>query len=59
MKKITYIGALPSGHIEHEGKRYPFKRGETIEVPESLAAAKYRQEPNDWRAESQETKKDK
>jgi hypothetical protein len=53
MKKIVYIGALPSGHVEHGGKRYPFKRGEAVEVPDEVEAIKSKQEPNDWREEFQ------
>ena len=49
MKKITYIGPIPEGHIEHDGRVYRFKRGTEIEGPEAVAIAKEYQEPNEWR----------
>lgn len=47
--KITYIGALPDGHVEHAGQRFAFKRGEAIEVLFALAETLEKQSPNDWR----------
>jgi hypothetical protein len=51
MKKITYVGPIPEGQIEcpKTGARFPFKRGQSIEVPLSVAVALESQSPADWK----------
>lgn len=51
MKKITYVGALPDGQVEcpKTGARYPFKRGQAVEVPLAVAVALEAQSPSDWK----------
>ncbi len=38
MKNVIYTGALNAGSVDHKGSEFPFKRGEPIQVPQTLAA---------------------
>ena len=49
MKTITYQGNQPSGFVQDvDGKTYPFKHGESFEVPAELAKRLMTQSPKDF-----------
>lgn len=47
---LIYKGPIADGHVEcpKTGQKFPFKRGQTIAVPDAVGTAIKAQDPESW-----------